>query len=353
MLSKPNQAMNKITILTDYKNHFGSKWNSSPYRSGYDKKYLLSLFESKNYFVEYLPFSEVDFSKDWSNMIILYTSSEEIGFQYKKFIEDIIFGLKEAGAYLLPDPLYLRANNNKVFMEILRSLKIPEPLRTVKACLYGTYSEALKALSNGVINLPCVIKTAEGAMSRGVFLAQTENEFKKVTRRVSRLFNVKVYLKELLRLIKYKGYKVETVFQKKFIVQNFIEGLQNDWKILIYGNKYYILRRNIRKNDFRASGSHYNYSSGSESGFPLQMFQIIKDFFDALDVPNASIDFAFDGKKGYIFEFQAIYFGTSTQYKSKDYYEYYNGTWLLKPNKMNQEQIFVESIVDYLKKKNV
>ena len=37
--------MNKIYILTDYKNIFGSKHNATPYRSGMNKKLLKKYFQ--------------------------------------------------------------------------------------------------------------------------------------------------------------------------------------------------------------------------------------------------------------------------------------------------------------------
>jgi len=43
--------------------------------------------------------------------------------------------------------------------------------------------------------------------------------------------------------------------RSKFIVQEFIPDLSNDWKVLVFWDKYYVLRRKNRPNDFRASGS--------------------------------------------------------------------------------------------------
>ena len=39
--------MIKVFAITDYKGHFGSKWLSSPYRSGYDQQKL------QDYFIDY------------------------------------------------------------------------------------------------------------------------------------------------------------------------------------------------------------------------------------------------------------------------------------------------------------
>jgi len=295
--------------------------------------------------------SRVDFFDPvWKGRVVLYTSSEEYGLNYKNFIEDIVYGLTEAGAMVIPDAAFLRANNNKVFMEILRKTKIPPDLQTISGYFFGAYDELDQAIKADKISFPCVIKKAAGAMSRGVFLAKDEAELRQKAKRISHTMPMKPALKERIREFIHKGYRQESGYQRKFIIQPFISGLTNDWKILIYGEKYFVLRRNIHKNDFRASGSGYNYTSGSQAGFPVHTLNLVRDFYLNLDVPNFSVDFGYDGEKGYVFEFQALYFGTSTHYKSKDYYEYMNGTWQLSEKDMDLEQVYVHSIVEYLKR---
>jgi hypothetical protein len=351
LITNRAKSMATIICLTDYKNHFGSKWKDSPYGSGFDKEYLFRLFKANNYSLEFLSMCNVEFvNRSWSGQIVLYTSSEEYGHYYKNFIEDIIIGLKEAGAILLPDYSFLRANNNKVFMEILRQTKLPPVLQSLQSSFFGSYDELDQAICDKKITYPCVIKKATGAMSRGVFLAKDEKTLREKAKKVSKTRILKVFVKDQLRPYKHKGYKPSSSYQEKFIIQPFVPGLKNDWKILIYGEKYYVLKRNIRENDFRASGSHYNYTSGSKAAFPVEMLSFVRDFYLKLNVPSLSVDFAYDGHRGYVFEFQAIYFGTSTIYKSNDYYEYINGTWQLRPVDMDLEQIYVHSIVEYLKR---
>ncbi|MBC2704226.1 hypothetical protein [Desulfobacula sp.] len=343
--------MKEIICLTDYKNQFSSKWKATPYRSGYRKDYLTALFKDAGFAIKFITMCDVNFrDTHWKDQVVLYTSSEEYGLYYKNFIEDIVYGLEQAGAMLIPSASFLRANNNKVFMEILHQTKLPAELQTIHSHFFGTLEELELAIQAGKVACPCVIKKAAGAMSRGVFLAKDEDELRKQARKVSRTRQVKVSLKERVRAHKHQGYKPESDFQGKFIIQPFIPGLKNDWKVLVYGEKYFVLRRNIRENDFRASGSGYNYTGGSQAGFPVDMLDMIRQFYWKLDLPNLSVDFAFDGEKGYIFEFQAIHFGTSTQYKSKDYYEYADRSWQLQENTYDQEQMYVHSIVEYLKR---
>jgi glutathione synthase/RimK-type ligase-like ATP-grasp enzyme len=279
----------------------------------------------------------------------LYTSSEEHDLHYKHFIEDVVFGLKELGAIVIPDPSYLRANNNKVFMEILRQIIFPNEYQTISAYIFGTYDEILYSMSVGSIQFPCVIKKAAGGMSRGVYLAKNQDQLNKIIKKLSYTASLKIAFKEKVRQIKHKNYKPESLYQNKFIIQPFISNLHNDWKLLIFGDKYYIFERPTRKNDFRASGSgsmYYKY--GSEATYPQGIFEFAHDIYSYLQVPHASLDIAFDGNKFYLFEFQAVYFGTVGQIKSDIYYLYDNNNWEIKSNDKKIEEVYADSIVRYI-----
>ena len=114
--------MNRIIIITDYKNRFGSKWDAVPYNSGMKKKNLEKYFLQEKYEAKFIQFSEVKNLTNVENIPIIYTSSEDIGYHYKDYIEDIIFYLECKDAIVIPSYKYLRANNNKVFMELLRDI---------------------------------------------------------------------------------------------------------------------------------------------------------------------------------------------------------------------------------------
>ncbi len=343
--------MNKIYALTDYKNHFGNKWNDHPYRSGFDKPLLKKYFEKYNYKIEFLQFKDVEFNKSlWERKVVIYTSSEEIGLNYKNFIEDIVLGLEHIGAIVIPGFDFLRANNNKVYMEILKDQMLGEELSGNRSKYYGTLDELNDDIKKEKISFPSVIKTAAGAMSRGVFLAKNNEELMKYAKIISRSAHYIHELKEIAKKHKHPGYKMESKYQNKFIIQPFIHNLKNDWKILVYGDHYYILNRGIKSNDFRASGSHYNYKAGSKSEFPEYLLDNVEMIYNKLDVPHISLDFAYDGEKTYVHELQAIHFGTSTIEFCQDYYTKKNNQWVTKPKQLDQEEEYVWGLVKYLEK---
>lgn len=340
--------MKNIYILTDYKNYFGSNYDADPYRSGFDHATLKDLFKQYSYLAIFINMVDVQKQKiDWRDEIVLYTSNEEPDYYYKEYIEDIIQYLKLSGALLIPHYELLRANNNKSFMELYKSV-ILKGTDYLESQTYGCLEDMMKHIDD--LKYPIVFKTSSGAMSRGVALAKSRGELISIVKKFTGSATNEQKLKEILRQKKHKGYVKNSNYQKKFILQPFIPNLQNDWKVLIFGGQLYILKRGVRKNDFRASGSHVGYLAGLEAGFSLGHLDRLIEFKNKIGIPNISLDYVFDGKRGYIIEFQGIYFGLSTINYCKDFYIKENGKWITKPNVQSKEELYVYSIKHYLDK---
>ena len=171
----------------------------------------------------------------------------------------------------------------------------------IKQILEYLANEEYRSLIIRDKNKNYVIKTFFGATSIGVTSSKNQNDFKKKIKRASNSKNLFYDIWDFVRAIKHKGYIKESLYRKKFIVQDMIEDLKNDWKVLIFGKKYYVLYRGVRDNDFRASGSgKFEYIEKLPEGF-LDYCEKIYNFFN---VPNLSIDIGFDGKQFYLFEFK-------------------------------------------------
>ena len=344
--------MKKILALTDYRGHFGSKWNSIPYRSGMDLTLMKEYFLELGYDFSTETFSEIDIKKIASNSaIILYTSSEDNSYKYKDYIEDIVLGLQEAGGKMVPDYKFLRANNNKVFMEILSTIKISTNE------LKSYYLSAVDDQFIDTISYPIVMKESSGAMSTGVFLIKSKKELTHQIKRINRidnLLNIKNNIKNILRPYRHKNYVKESIYLEKFILQEFIPNLQSDFKLLIFGERYYIFERPIRKNDFRASGSgNGSYIYGESVKIDLEIFDYAKNIYEDLNVPNLSLDICYDGKNFSLFEFQALYFGTVGQIKSDGYYTNKDSKWDFNKEVLSLEKVYVDSIDFHIKKNNL
>jgi len=344
--------MNEIILLTDYKNRFGSKWDAIPYRSGFDKKKLKEYFGQNGFETEFYCFSDLPSFSKLENSIVLYTSSEDIGYSYKSYIEDIILNLERRGIKVIPRYDFLRANNNKVYMELLRKRYGKLWNDHLNSFVFGTYEEMERNIDK--VNFPVVIKKAEGAMSRGVFLAKSKEELIKKVKNITRVKYLIEELKDRLRPFKHKGYLKDSVHRTKYILQQYIPNLKSDYKILIFGEYYYIFERPVRKNDFRASGSgNKNYIYGSNVSYPEGIFDFAKTIFIQANVPNLSIDIAYNDLKFYLLEFQALYFGTVGHVKADGYYVYKERKWNFVKNKLDIEKVYSDSIHTFLQNKYI
>jgi glutathione synthase/RimK-type ligase-like ATP-grasp enzyme len=338
----------KLYILTDYKGNFGSKWNAKPYRSGFDKDLLVDIFSKNQINVEFLNFSEIGDPQKYKNQYVLYTSSEDIKYKYKSYIEDIIYILELNGAILLPSYKYLRANNNKVFMSLLEQHLGDKWNKQLKSWVFGTYEDLLK--KKHLFKYPVVVKKSEGSMSKGVFLAKNQPQLLSISKKISATKNLFQDLKDKFRPFKHGGYQLNSIYRGKFILQEFIPNLINDWKILVFGDKYYVLTRHIKDNDFRASGSHYNYLAGSKAIMLDGLLDFAKTVFDAINLPHLSIDVVYDGCDFHLIEYQTLYFGTSTHDMSDVFFTLNENLWEQIPNKITIEEVYVDSVVQFILK---
>jgi glutathione synthase/RimK-type ligase-like ATP-grasp enzyme len=340
--------MEKIYLLTDYRGRFGSKHDDTPYRSGMDHMLLEASLKEKGFVSEFVPLSDVRPGDcTWSGKLVMYTSSEDYGLAYKQYIEDIVFALELAGARVIPAGKFLRAHNNKVFMELLRDL-LPEELRGgLVSSHYGTAEELEERIDE--ISFPVIVKGHSGAMGRNVFLAHTAEELMKtVRRRIAVKASLRFRIKEYLRQYKHPGYRRESFYRSRFIVQKFIPGLENDWKVYFFGERAFVFRRPvIRKREFRASGGGYdNYSYGRDAGAPDGLLDFGWSIFRALGVPFVSMDLAWDGRKFFMLEFQCVYFGTAGILKrySEEYFLRENEGWRVVANDGQVEKTFAGGV---------
>lgn len=341
--------MKEIFVLVDYKGFIELKYFSRPYRSGMEKELLIKYFGMHGYKLNYMHLNQINNNLfDLAGKNVIYNSSEDVGYFYKSYIEDVVYSLEISNVNVIPSYKFLKAHNNKAFMELLsQSLQCQT---NVKSIVLGSLRDYLK-VSNQV-SFPCVYKTPGGAAGVGVFLAKTHSDLISIIKRKGFVFRLKEIIKDQLRPFIHKGYVTEDMYRKKFIIQEFIPNLKNDWKLLIYGNKIYVFNRPIQKGrGIRASGGGYdNYFYGREAEAPEGMFDFAYDFFLKLNMPQLSVDIAFNGEKYFIIEYQAIHFGTGGIPYSNGYYQKNEGNWVFIEKKLDIEQVYAESIVWYLEK---
>jgi hypothetical protein len=334
-----------INLLVDYKGFFELKYHALPYRSGMDRSRLEAHFAAYGVRAHFINFCDVNPSDPaHRGRVFLYTSSEDHRLHYRSFIQDIVLGLEASGAKVIPPYEFLRAHHNKVYMEILRERLLGDEAGTLKSRFFGTLEELEERVHT--IALPAVVKPASGAMSTGVRLCRTKAELLKAAAdtSVSRDW-MAADARDLARSIRRKGYRRESLHRKKFVVQAFLPELDHDWKVLIYGRKYYVLRRGVRAHDFRASGSG-RFEFPAE--LPAGLLDYSRRIYERMNVPQLSLDIGAQGSRFYLFEFQALYFGTLTLERSPFHFVASGGTFMRVDGRSELEEEFARSVMEHL-----
>ena len=129
------------------------------------------------------------------------------------------------------------------------------------------------------------------------------------------------------------------------MVQEYVPNLNDDWKILIYGQHYYVLNRQVRPKDFRASGSgKFSYVDP-----PDGLLNFCREIFKKLKTPYLSLDVAIRDNQYYMLEFQAVYFGIYTILHADFYYEKKNNIWQKRDKDLSTEKEMADCITDFIK----
>lgn len=204
------------------------------------------------------------------------------------------------------------------------------------------------------VTAPKVLKRTYGAGSFGVALINNDEDYICKKRKMflgDTTFNdIKFIISEWAKktIFRSRLSKEHTLYFKKynpFVLQEFIPNLTGDYKVLVFGSKYYLLRRQVRDNDFRASGSGkfmFEEANGKLLSFAMRVKEV-------LNTPYASLDII-ERENGYgCIEFQCLHFGPYTQLNAEYYYELKGGEWVKYKNEYSLEQVYAESLAEFLK----
>lgn len=342
----------------DYIRWFGKKRMVSG--MSIDAKKIASLIRKQGVAVSIASFCDIDFDADYSDTYVIYASSDDRGLFYKSFIEDILLFLKMSGAKLIPEFEYFRAHENKAFSELIRKRFINDKLRVPTSRIYGSIEEMKDEKT-----FPVVVKMSSGSGSKGVAKADNNSELLRISSKMNRhryydfaipRDRVLYHIKNMVRRKKGipDGGYITKMNTNKFLVQDMILGLDCDYKVLYFFNKYYVLRRGNRENDFRASGSH-------KFSFPKRIHEIrpvldfAKEATEEIGMPMQSLDIGMNSKGDcFLIEFQCVNFGPYTLQFSDGYFYRDKGqdSWCFKHEKSDYEMEYARSIAEYILNSN-
>ncbi len=354
----------KILILTDWREYFSSKFIGDAKcheKVNIDIEKIAEVLEN-NFDVVLQKYQDLDLNKNYRGWYVIYASSEERGLFYKGYIEDVLLKLQYDGAVLIPDFRYFRAHGNKSFQEMLRKQFKNPKLRNIESDIVGRLNE----LNTDKYTFPCVVKSASGSGSLGVRLVHNPEELFKESQKLSFVKYIDQYYTRAKDIVYSEfGWKIKIVIYKfmkrsqsyrnpgsffhanKLVIQNYIEGLDSDYKVLYYFGKYYVLRRMNRQNDFRASGSG-KFVFPSEISEIETILNYAKEVANELYTPMISMDLALGGGIPYLIEFQCLGFGPYTIQYAEWHFEFRDNHWIKVNGRDNIEVETARSIEKYI-----
>jgi hypothetical protein len=319
--------MSKILIVRDFQGFFHQALTDS---QSLDYKIIAEELKQAGYVVDFSDYNSLanqGILHSIAKCFVWFTSSQVP--DYKRFIDDIAFTLAKK-CHLIPSYELFRCHDNKVFQELLcRSLDIPRP----RTWVFGSLPEVEAQLDN--MTYPVVVKLPDGFGSSGVQEAagpaEVRNVFLKLQSK-AQLPDSRLIRSFFLRKHQFK----QGLSLGRVVIQEKINDLTHDWKVLVFGDRFYALRRGFHAGDFRASGSGVRAFDLP----PSNLLSFAHHCRHQLGSPFLSLDIAEKNGRFWLLEFQATHFGPFTQVYSEYYFQRANnGEWvrLQKTNSLEQD----------------
>jgi len=279
--------------------------------------------------------------KETKGNVIVYTSSQRV--EHKNYIEDIMFLLKDDNL-LIPSFESLKAHDNKGFQCLMDK-------KYAFGLIPCDYIADISEVRDELVEYPCVFKPANGASSTGVSIVKNKTEvleklndifdfsLRDLKKHVKKYFFKKRYNERWERYIKFG--------EKRFILQQFIPDLTYDYKVLIFGEKYYALKRLVAEDDFRASGSGlHSREFDNEINLILEKAYEFKNKYSS---HIYSLDFCINKDRVQLIEFQFTHVGPVTLTDSTCFFRRdENGIWDKKQCQSHLEIEFTKSVLGYI-----
>ncbi len=326
----------KVYIASLPNGYFGSSKNSWGTLS---VERLASSFNTNTYDVNFISITDIPEIEFSSDDVLIYTSlyNDEV----RSYLKDILYYIKDR-CLIIPNYEILLAHENKGFQEVMRK-------QFNNVALPGQYVFDLDQIEQPI---PFVLKTVDGSGSSGVQLIRTENDLAAVKKNYNQL-PFKRTMKKIVRSkqLSAKDYSFYSYFYKpfkRFVAQPFLEKLNCDYRVLVIEQRFYAMRRDVRKGDFRASGSKKFH----HHDVPRELLDYAKEVFNELNNPFISMDLAFKDGKPYLIEFQGTNFGSTVIRASSGYYCKINGGWEFVKAKSLHEETLSYGLLNYVERKN-
>ena len=317
-------------VVVTFRGYFGQ---SLPTESSLNTKKIVKCLKGFGHEAEECCIEDiVNYGIDNSKIYILSSHQNPYIKSYFNDVASVLFN----DSNCIPAPKYILSHENKGVQKILNDkMNLGLPNQT-----YRLFPSNIEPHINNVI------KVIYGSGSSGVFLSSTSNLLKSfflATWKSIKMYDIIHYLKIKIKIKASKNVIHDDYYKRYigYIEQEKISTKGYDYKVLIFMNKVYLLKRFVRSNDFRSSGSgKFEFVEAPEN-----ILDFALKFRKKLNVPYASLD-VLEDQNGVLncIEFQCVHFGPYAQINSKYYYEFNGEFWEKKDDFKELESILAESI---------
>jgi|tagenome__1003787_1003787.scaffolds.fasta_scaffold20990043_12 hypothetical protein len=237
--------------------------------------------------------------------------------ELRAYVREILYFVQER-VTIVPRFELLLAHENKGVQEIL---KRSWNFGNLEGHYHVDFDERL-------LVPPYVFKTTSGAGSSGVHLVRgARDEARIKARYFNNPFTRSLKLLQRKWVLNAQQFRRYAYYYKAFspyVTQKFVDDLDGDLKILVFGDRFYTLSRKNRPGDFRASGSgRLDFDTPCSAG----ALNFARDIATKLNTPFLSLDIAEAKGDFHLLEFQALNFGPTTLTGSSGYYIEQDGDW--------------------------
>lgn len=259
----------------------------------------------------------------------------------KKYLNDISIGLfLDSQEQIIPSLKLYLSHDNKGIQSLLYN----------KGKDIGLINQQYK-LDYCLINDNKVFKTISGAGGQGVSIVNNNKMKKKLLElrwRTITIFEMKMECKEFVKKIFSRNRISYSDYIRKrtpYVLQDFIPSLKYDYKVLVFMENVYVLKRNVRKGDFRASGSgNFEFVRPNKD-----LVSYALNVRSKVNTPFISLDIAELPESYHCIEYQATHFGPYTKINAKEYYRIIDNELIAFENTVSLEEEYSNALVKYIK----
>lgn len=265
----------------------------------------------------------------------------------KKFFDEVVM-IKMKDVNTIPSQHHIYAHENKVVQALLN-----------QTYNYGLVDQKVSLVANKDVvskkNANLVNKLSGGSGSSGVFIPKEGLQYKSYLYSITwRLLNVS----DVFRFIKHRILNIffnltddNLKYNQNYypmVMQSKLDTPGFDYKILVFYDKVYVLKRYVRKNDFRSSGSgNFEFVENVDKSLLTYAYNMR----ERLAVPYVSLDIMESNSVYNCIEYQCLHFGPYTQLFADFYYKLDTDGWVKCKRNESIEFEMSYSVGNFLKNK--